>query len=481
MAGVIPVYNGGATITPAPTKTALASNYIDFTGSGTGTGDNSWAQQYLPELMEKEAEVYGNRTISGFLAQVGAEEAMTSDQVIWSEQGRLHITMKAAAATVLATCVIDFNAAHPFKINDTVMVHGVAGGNAAGVGVTLKCLVTSLPTANKITAIPYTQNAFTGTFNAATHLQVLKYGTEVEKGSTYDRDPITPGFKSHTNKPIILRDKYEINGSDTAQIGWVEVSGEDGQSGYMWYIKAEAETRSRFADYLEMAMIEGELVSGTQLDGIAGIGTVGAKGAGTEGLFAAIRTRGNVLNQGLTGVAANDLLTFDEILKKFDAQGAIEENMLFLNRDYSLKFDDMLAAVGGTGSSGFGLFNNSSDMALNLGFTGFRRGSYDFYKSDWKYLNDVSTRGTINDISGVVIPAGTSNVYDQQLGKNIRRPFLHVRYRASQTESRKMKTWLTGSVGATTSDLDAMEVNYLSERCLVTQGAMNFMLMNTLA
>jgi len=44
-----------------------------------------------------------------------------------------------------------------------------------------------------------------------------------------------------------------------------------------------------------------------------------------------------------------------------------------------------------------------------------------------------------------------------------------------------MKTWLTGSVGATTSDLDAMEINYLSERCLVTQGAMNFMLMNTLA
>ena len=475
MAAVVPVYNGAATITPAPSKTALASNYIDFTSAGTNSAN--WAQQYLPELMEQEAEVYGNRTISGFLAQVGAEEAMESDQVVWSEQGRLHLTQKATAATNLSTCLIDFGAAHPFKVNDTVMVHGVTGGNATGVGTTLKCLVTDTSVTNKITAIPYTQAAFTGTFNAATHLQVLKYGTEVAKGKTYDRDAITPGFKSHTNKPIILRDKYEINGSDTAQIGWVEVSGEDGQSGYMWYIKAEAETRSRFADYLEMAMIEGELVSGTQLDGLAGIGTVGAEGAGTEGLFAAIRTRGNVLTTGMTGTATDDLLTFDEILKKFDAQGAIEENMLFLNRDYSLKFDDMLAAVGGNAGSGFGLFNNSEDMALNLGFTGFRRGSYDFYKSDWKYLNDVSTRGTINDISGVIIPAGTSNVYDQQLGRNIRRPFLHVRYRASQADNRKMKTWLTGSVGATTSDLDAMEVNYLSERCLVTQGAMNFMLM----
>jgi len=68
-------------------------------------------------------------------------------------------------------------------------------------------------------------------------------------------------------------------------------------------------------------------------------------------------------------------------------------------------------------------------------------------------------------------------VYDQVLGKNLKRPFLHTRYRASQTESRKMKTWTTGSVGAATSDLDAMEVHYLSERCLVVQGANNFMLM----
>ena len=60
------------------TQMALVGNYIDFTAAGTA----GWAQQYLPDLMEKEAEVFGNRTISGFLSQVGAEESMTSDQVI---------------------------------------------------------------------------------------------------------------------------------------------------------------------------------------------------------------------------------------------------------------------------------------------------------------------------------------------------------------------------------------------------------------
>jgi hypothetical protein len=37
-----------------------------------------------------------------------------------------------------------------------------------------------------------------------------------------------------------------------------------------------------------------------------------------------------------------------------------------------------------------------------------------------------------------------------------------------------MKTWVTGSVGAATSALDAMQIHYLSERCLITQGANNF-------
>jgi len=159
--------------------------------------------------------------------------------------------------------------------------------------------------------------------------------------------------------------------------------------------------------------------------------------------------------------------------------------MMFVNRATSLAMDDMLASMNsyGAGGTSYGVFDNSEDMALNLGFSGFRRGSYDFYKSDMRYLNDKSTRGGINDragsaaIRGVVIPAGVSSVYDQALGKNMKRPFLHVRYRASQTDNRKMKTWVTGSVGAATSALDAMQIHYLSERCLVTQGANNFMLM----
>jgi hypothetical protein len=291
-------------------------------------------------------------------------------------------------------------------------------------------------------------------------------------------DTISPSFSTFTNKPVIIKDKFEISGSDSAQIGWVEVSGEAGQSGYLWYIKAEGETRTRYEDYLEMTLVESEKGgAGNTVDSV--LGTDG-DAVGTEGLFSAIETRGHTATM-FDGAVADTTVDVSDLIAKLDAQGAIEENMFFLNRERNLKLDDWLASQNSYGSGGtsYGVFENSEDMALNLGFSGFRRGSYDFYKTDWKYLNDGQTRGFINDIKGVLVPAGTSSVYDQVMGKNIRRPFLHVRYRASEADDRRMKSWVTGSVGgASTSDLDAMEVHYLSERCLVVQAANNFVLFN---
>jgi hypothetical protein len=311
-------------------------------------------------------------------------------------------------------------------------------------------------------------------------VKLFVYGSEFAKGQNGMDGAIQPEFTQYSNKPIILKDKYEVSGSDAAQIGWVEVATEDGTTGYFWYLKAESETRLRFEDYLEMAMVEAEPNGASGNVSLA----TGITTAGSEGLFFAIEERGNIYNDfsGAAAPGSGAMGDFDDILKHLDKQGAIEENMLFLKRSTALDFDDMIAAMAGggyasTASASYGLFDNEEEMALNFGFSGFRRGSYDFYKTDWKYLNDASTRGMIDDIDGVMVPAGTSTVYDQMLGQNIRRPFLHVRYRASQADDRRMKSWITGSVGgAYTSDLDAMQVHFLSERCLCVQAANNFVL-----
>jgi hypothetical protein len=468
-------------IDAAPRKQTLSSNYVDFTSSAT----EGWAQQYLPDLMEKEAEVYGKRTIAGFLAQVGAEEASTSDRVIWSEQGRLHLAYTATNEDVSANI---FTIVNDVDGNSVGSDHGIRVGDmvlVSNASLTLRgyCSAVSGATA---TILPYAEAEFdTAGFSDSAGTgayRILVVGSEFEKGTDGRSAANSPKFKSHSNKHIIMKDYYEVSGSDTTQIGWIEVSGEEGQNGYLWYLKAEGDTRARFTDYLEMTMLEAE----TAVANAGAIGGTdgGALQDGTQGLFQAITTRGHQTT-GVTGVnAATDLAEFDAILAVFDQNGAIEENMMFVDRGTSLAIDDMLASMNsyGAGGTSYGVFNNSEDMALNLGFSGFRRGSYDFYKSDFKYLNDKGTRGALNDtvtnIRGVVIPAGVSSVYDEQLGRNMKRPFLHTRYRASQTDDRRMKTWITGSVGAVTSGKDVMEVHYLSERCLVTQGANNFMLMN---
>ena len=495
---------GSFSLVPTPFKSVTQGSYLNFTdGSG-----NDFAQQYLPEIYEAEVERYGNRTISGFLRMVGAEMPMTSDQVVWSEQNRLHLSfesgMGGGGATVASAINIPANG---------VDVQDVAGEDSAGASIqpiiragstvviyntvslaSVKCFVDTEPSNVAAAGNNYDFKAYpydapdlnavstaVGQAGAGGSIKIFVYGSEFAKGTDSMAGSITPSFTQYNNSPVIIKDQYEVSGSDAAQIGWVEVTDEAGLSGYLWYLKAEGETRLRFQDYLEMVSIEGELAAagsaalGRSAGGLTpGVGAPNVKG--TEGLFAAIEARGNVYNNFS---AATGLTDFDKILANLDKQGAIEENMLFLNRNTSLDMDDMLAAQNsyGAGGTSYGVFENSSEMALNLGFSGFRRGSYDFYKTDWKYLNDASTRGLTEDIDGVLIPAGTTTVYDQMLGTNIRRPFLHVRYRASEADDRRMKSWITGSVGgAATSGEDVMKVHFLSERCLVTQAANNFVL-----
>jgi hypothetical protein len=476
-----------ASIVPAQKKMTLESNFLSFNGESTGANQNmnNFAQQYLPELYEAEVERYGNRTLSGFLRMVGAEMPMTSDQVIWSEQNRLHVAYKGLANAIGAptnnvyTIEPDLTGTSTTKIAIRAGQTVLLSDEATGLVTAKVYVVTAGDTT--FTAKVYGSNTLPSTLTSGTGVNMFVYGSEFKKGTNGMLGSIEPSFTQYANRPVIIKDKYEINGSDTAQIGWVEVATEDGTSGYLWYLKAESETRLRFEDYLEMMMVEGveaKLANGSasslSTDNILG----------TEGMFEAIEQRGNIYS-GFAGPAApgaGALGDFDEILKNLDKQGAIEENMLFLSRSTALDFDDMIAAMAGggyasTASASYGLFDNEAEMALNFGFSGFRRGSYDFYKTDWKYLNDASTRGLDKAIDGVLVPAGTSTVYDQMLGSNIRRPFLHVRYRASETEDRRFKNWITGSVGgAYTSDLDAMSVHFLSERCLVTQAANNFVL-----
>ena len=469
MAGTL-LSNPTFQLQPSAEQVALQTNYIT---------NFNFLNQYLPDTYEKEFERYGNRTIASFLRMVGAEMPSNSDQIKWAEQGRLHIkyTNCTSAAAINANTatftVADSGVTYiAIRVGQTVMIQNNASG------VFNKAIVTAVPSATTFTVAYY--EAAGQAFAVSTQCTVFIYGSEFKKGTNGMVGSLESEDEIFSNNPIIIKDKYAVNGSDMAQIGWVEVTTENGATGYLWYLKSEHETRLRFEDYLETAMIEAvPAESGSGAANASLNPTYGNKGS--EGIFYVVNNRGNVWGGG----NPTTLSDFDSIISRLDKQGSIEENVIFLNRAFSFDIDDMLAAQNsyGAGGTSYGLFDNDEKMALNLGFTGFRRG-YDFYKSDWKYLNDPTMRGGLptgasatGTVTGLLVPAGSTTVYDQILGKNAKRPFLHVRYRASETEDRRYKTWITGSAGgAQTSDLDAMEVNFLSERCVCTLGANNFVL-----
>jgi hypothetical protein len=472
MAGSIAA-NPTFALQPSAEQVVLQTNYIT---------NFDFLNQYLPDTYEKEFERYGNRTVASFLRMVGAEMPSNSDLIKWAEQGRLHtkyVDVVSAAAAGSNTAVLTVgdvlvpgSGSIALRVGQTIMI----SDNTAASVLTNKALITAVDMANATITVAYYE-ANGQAVAAAVVTSLFVYGSEFQKGTNGMQGQLEADDDIYSNSPIIIKDKYAVSGSDMAQIGWIEVTTENGATGFLWYLKSEHETRLRFEDYLETAMVEA--VPAAAGGGVAAIAAGVASGVGnkgSEGLFYVVNNRGNVWSGGNPSTLAE----FDSIIQRLDKQGSIEENVIFLNREFGFDIDDMLASQNSYGANGtsYGLFDNDKDMALNLGFTGFRRG-YDFYKSDWKYLNDPTMRGGLvgGKINGILVPAGSTTVYDQVLGKIAKRPFLHVRYRASETEDRRYKTWITGSAGgAATSSLDAMEVNFLSERALCTLGANNFFL-----
>ena len=262
---------GSTSLTPAPVKSVLQKSYL-------GSSDYTFAQQYLPDLYEKEFEKYGNRSVASFLRMVSAELPCSSDLIKWSEQGRLHIL---ATGTVTDGNTLAVTA-HKFRNGQTIIIK-----KTDGTGPTLHAIVTDASAADAVdvACLNLATLVAVGGFSASDAVSMFVYGSEFKKGTngmdgSYDAD-----FAAKENNPIILKEKYEVSGSELAHIGWVEVTTENGASGYLWYLKSEHESRLRFEDYMELAMVEGVPAA----DGSAAA-SAGFKG--TKGLFYEVENNG---------------------------------------------------------------------------------------------------------------------------------------------------------------------------------------------
>jgi len=422
-----------------------------------------------PELIK----TYGNQGITGFLRMTGAVKAAGSaEKITYYEEARLHQKVRAAVTTgydsgdsnvsemtftaeSLADAIadgVDIKPNTPMK-GDILLINGVD-----------RAVVTEEGAANS-----------TDTFKAKLMrdaASTLADGDTVEMpviGNIFAEGSEQPGRFVESNvvryqKPYaIIKGNYEVTGSQATNIGYIDVGGGD----YRWYIKGEMDARQRFLDKREMTLLFGQEATNSNITDIDG----------NEGYITALEARGLVTN----GLIGNDggFADLDDLIIEFDKQGSAPEYAIYANTEQNLRLDDMVAQGGGSSKAGiagvtasYGAFQNSPDMAVQLGFSSFSRGGYTFHKHSWKLLNDPTLLGgsteAANLVAGVMCPLAT--VTDPTTGD--RSPALELNYKAAGGYSRELEHWVTGSIlGFRNTTEDTAKFNYRSECALVTRAA----------
>ena len=398
-------------------------------------------------------KTYGDQGITGFLELTGATKAAgTNDFVQYWEEQRRHRTVVCGANDGATGGTVNLTTA--LSGADEIEEHTVVMN--ASSGEVFICTTTG-------DVFKRLDGSTSNTAWAATD-ELIILGNLYDQGTEAPTNFMTTDATKRENSFMIVKDKYVVNGSQATNIGWVNVGGD-----YRWYIHGEQETRQRFLDRREMMMLFGEQqASGTDMSG------VGQRfPAGSEGYFAAIAARGIEVTNG----SANPLdsfADFDNIILELDKQGAPAEYAMYVNRTQDLAIDDMLASgISSTVTAGlpgqFGAFQNSPDMAVQLGFKSFTRGGYTFHKHDWKLLNDPTLLGASTKFMGAMIPL--TQVTDARTG--VKAPSLELNYKEANGYSRELEHWVRGGgvFGHNELSQDVAEMHYRSEICLITRAA----------
>jgi ribosome-associated protein YbcJ (S4-like RNA binding protein) len=409
-----------------------------------------------PDNRELLIKTYGDQGITGFLKLTGAiKNGGQADLIQYWEEQRRHRKVLPGTSTggsgveTLGTPIVNTSADF-LELNTVVMnaddglVYIVTGLDGSGSTQVLTRLDGVLTSAN---------------FTATTELIIL--GNMYDQGSDQPSTFMKTEPTKRLNSYMIIKDRYEVNGSQATNIGWVNVGGD-----YRWYVHGEQETRRRFEDRREMMMLFAERTA-------AAGAAVPSYGGGSEGYFSAVNDRGIIVSNA----SANPLdsfAEFDSIILELDKQGAPSEYAMYVNRNQSLAIDDMLAAGIATnvtaGLAGqFGAFNNDTDMAVQLGFKSFTRGGYTFHKHDWKLMNDPQLLGASTSYVGAMVPM--TQVTDPVSGAKA--PALEMNYKESNGYSRELEHWVRGGgvLGHNELTEDILEMNYRSEIALVTRAA----------
>ena len=451
---------GGMVLNPTGVKMATQENYVSALTTQA-------LAMHKREVDENFVKRYGNQGITGLLELVGAKKECTQTNFQHYEEAFIHNTVTvtfpsaSGAGSITLTHVatgdntdalggddeiITGNTDHPVRVGDLLMTSQgdilyVDGVNDGGT-----------PTFT----IHNTQGTnWLGTgYTTGNHTLTIIGNTHAENSG--QPASIMPRVHTYENNVMIIKESFEVSGTEATNVIYFKVDNEKMGSGYLWYLKGEADTYKRFLDYCEL-----QLILGKKHDASASADVVGR---GTEGLLDFIESKGQSMDLGSTAITMAD---FDAVVKSLDKYRGAKEYALYAGIDLSLDIDDLLAAQGAyaAGGANYGTFSNKKDMALNLGFNSFSRGGYTFHKKTYDLFNHPKLMGATGfnyPGYGICIPMDSQR--DAKSGGKI--PSLRIRYKAANGYSREMEHWLTGSavLKNKTNESDNLKSHYRTER-----------------
>ena len=473
----------GMVLTPTSAAVATTSNYVSALTATSGDLQKR-------DVSEKLIKRYGDQGIMGLLELMGSKAPVSQTNYEHFEEAFIHNDMTITVTSgqtsgedaIVATITdnYDGDAAGTFSNDTPVRVGDIvlfADGDMGWVHTAPDS------SAENCKIYPVTDSTTGGGWNstkaAGTYEMSIIGNAYPEKIG--QPNSIIPRLHQYTNNVMILKESFEVSGSEATNVVYVKVDNEKMGSGYLWYLKGEADTYKRFLDYCELQLILGKKIDNSTLTALSNATIDGETPAlstlrGTEGLFDFVSNKGQSMDLGSSSITMAD---FDAIIKSLDKYRGAKEYAMYAGINLSLDIDDLLAAQGAyaAGGANYGTFQNSKDMALNLGFNSFSRGGYTFHKKTYDLLNHpklTAMSGSNYPGWGICIPMDMQK--DAKSGSKI--PSLRMRYKAANGYSREMEHWLTGSaiLQNKTETQDRLKSHYRTERGFEGFAANRYML-----
>ena len=439
---------------PSNVAVATTSNYIGsatLLASSVGTAAN--VPLHKRDVDEQLIKRYGDQGITGLMELLGSKKETTAQTFEHYEEAFLHNTFTGVISTGVLT--MDVSSLDSGADNGNPAVRAgdlILGASGAMYYVQAASTVDTF-------VLKQVADGALAVADADTKFSVVGNAYSEQTGQP---SGLTPRVHQYQNKCQIIKESFTVSGSEATNAVYVKVNSPEHGTGYVWYLKGEADTYQRFMDYSELAMIIGDAGDGT-LDNGATDGA-GSSLITTEGLLPFIENKGQSMDLGSSAITMAD---FDAAVKSLDKYRGSKEMALYAGINLSLDIDDLLASQGAyaAGGANYGTFANNKDMALNLGFNSFSRGGYTFHKKTYDLFNRPDLLGGDGfkyNGYGICIPMDSQK--DAKSGEKI--PSLRMRYKASNGYSREMEHWLTGSavLQNKTNGVDELRCNYRTER-----------------